>query len=84
MSSSDPAQKAMAIRSNRRKLPVIAEAMITSAASPTAMIFGTPRYPAARVMPMNSVTIVSAFRMKRSMTLNAPQKRPKRSRISRA
>ncbi len=33
---------------------------------------------------MNSVTMVSPFRMNRSMTLNMPQKRPKRSRISRA
>ena len=33
---------------------------------------------------MNSVTMVRAFRMKRSMTLNAPQNLPNRSRISRA
>ncbi len=33
---------------------------------------------------MNSVTIVSAFRMNKSITLNAPQNLPKRSRISRA
>ncbi len=84
MSSSDPMQNAIAIRSNRRKLPVIAEAMMTSAASPTAMTLGTPRNPAASVMPMNSVTMVSALRMNRSMTLNAPQNRPNRSRISRA
>ena len=31
---------------------------------------------------MNSVTIVRAFKMNRSMTLNAPQNLPKRSRIS--
>jgi hypothetical protein len=35
-------------------------------------------------MPMNSVTMVSAFKMNRSMTENAPQNFPKRSRISRA
>ena len=62
----------------------MAEQMITSAASPTATILGTPRYPAARAIPMNSVMIVSAFSKKRSMTLKAPQNRPKRSRISRA
>ena len=33
---------------------------------------------------MNSVTIVSALRMNRSMTSNAPQNLPNRSRISRA
>ncbi len=33
---------------------------------------------------MNSVMIVSALRMNRSMTLNAPQNLPNRSRISRA
>ena len=33
---------------------------------------------------MNSVTMVSAFKMKRSMTLNAPQNLPKRSMMSRA
>ena len=33
---------------------------------------------------MNSVTMVSAFNRNRSMTLNAPQNLPKRSRISRA
>ena len=55
---------------------------MTSAARPTAMILGTPRKPAASVIPMNSVTIVSALRTKRSITLNAPQNRPKRSRIS--
>ena len=33
---------------------------------------------------MNSVTMVSAFSMNRSMTLNAPQNLPKRSRIRRA
>jgi hypothetical protein len=35
-------------------------------------------------MPMNSVMIVRALRMNRSMTLNAPQNLPNRSRISRA
>lgn len=35
-------------------------------------------------MPMNSVTIVSAFSRNRSITLNAPQNLPKRSKISRA
>ena len=58
--------------------------MITTAASSTDGTFGRPRYPAARVIPMNSVTIVSAFRMNKSITLNAPQNRPNRSRISRA
>ena len=33
---------------------------------------------------MNSVTMVSALRMNRSMTENAPQNLPNRSRISRA
>ena len=68
MRSSDPAQNATAIRSNLRKLPVDAAARITPAASSTATSLGTPRYPAARVIPMNSVTRVSAFRMSRSMT----------------
>ena len=84
ISSSDPAQNVTAIRSNRRKLPVNAAAMITPAASTTATSFGTPRYPAASVIPMNSVTMVSALRMNRSMTENAPQNLPNRSRISRA
>ena len=39
---------------------------------------------APRLMPMNSVTMVSALSRNRSMTLNAPQNLPKRSRISRA
>ncbi len=43
ISSSDPAQKVMAIRSKRRKLPVNAAAMITPAASTTATSLGTPR-----------------------------------------
>ena len=43
ISSSEPAQNATAIRSNRRKLPVNAAAMITPAASSTATSFGTPR-----------------------------------------
>ena len=43
ISSSDPAQNAIAIRSNLRKLPVNAAAMITPAASTTATSFGTPR-----------------------------------------
>ena len=43
MSSSDPAQNVTAIRSNLRKLPVNAAAMITPAASTTATSLGTPR-----------------------------------------
>ena len=43
MSSSEPRQNVIAIRSNRRKLPVNAEAMITAAAAQTATTFGTPR-----------------------------------------
>ena len=35
-------------------------------------------------MPMNSVMIVSALSMNRSMTENAPQNLPNRARISRA
>ena len=65
MRSSDPAHNATAIRSNLRKLPVAAAARITPAASSTATSFGTPRYPAAMVIPMNSVTRVSALRMSR-------------------
>ena len=84
MSSSDPAQNVTAIRSNLRKLPVNAAARITTAASSTATSLGTPRYPAARVIPMNSVTSVSAFRMSRSSTESVPQNLPNRSMISRA
>ena len=84
ISSRDPAQNVMAIRSNRRKLPVNAVEMITPAARTTARILGTPRYPAASVMPMNSVMIVSALRMNRSNTSNAPQNFPNRAMISRA
>ena len=36
------------------------------------------------MIPMNSVTSVSALRMNRPMTLKAPQNLPNRSRISRA
>jgi hypothetical protein len=43
ISSSDPAQNVTAIRSNRRKLPVNAAAMMTPAASTTATSLGTPR-----------------------------------------
>ena len=61
-----------------------AAARITQAASGTATSLGTPRYPAARIIPMNSVTRVSAFRMNRSMTSSAPQNFPNLSMISRA
>jgi len=54
----------IAIRSNLRKLPVNAAARMIPAASTTATSLGTPRYPAASVIPMNSVTMVSALRMK--------------------
>ena len=43
MSSSEPAQNVIATRSNARKLPVNAVAMITPAAKSTATTFGTPR-----------------------------------------
>ena len=84
MRSSDPTHNATAIRSNRRKLPVAAAARITPAASSTAISLGTPRYPAAMVIPMNSVTRVSALRMIRSATMSVAQDRPNRSMISRA
>ena len=84
MSSSEPAHNITAIRSNLRKLPVDAAARITPAASSTAATLGTPRYPAARVIPMNSVTRVSAFRMSRLITSSTPQNRPNLSMISRA
>ena len=58
--------------------------MTTPAASTTEGTFGRPRYPAASVTPMNSVTSVSELRMNKSIKLNAPQNFPNRSRISRA
>ena len=43
ISSSEPTQNVIAIRSNRRKDPVNAEAMMIAAAAATAMTLGTPR-----------------------------------------
>ena len=43
MSSSEPMQKHIAIRSNARKEPVNAVAMMIPAAKSTARILGTPR-----------------------------------------
>ncbi len=71
-------------RSQLRKLPVAVIATSASAATGTAMSALTPKYPSARQTPMNSVTIVRKLRMNRSPTENQPQKRPKRSLISRA
>ncbi|GAA3077744.1 hypothetical protein GCM10020000_74220 [Streptomyces olivoverticillatus] len=72
------------MRSNLRNDPVDAATTTMAAASSTPGTFGSPRYPTASVMPMNSVTIVSALSRNRSMTENAPQNFPNRSRISRA
>ena len=58
--------------------------MVSAAAMQTPTIFGHAEESSTNVMPMNSVTIVSALRMNRSMTLNAPQNLPKRSKMSRA
>ena len=58
--------------------------MVSSAAIATPHSFGSPRKSRPRLTPMNSVTMVSPLRMNRSMTLNAPQNLPNRSRISRA
>lgn len=58
----------------------------TSAAADTGTTtyFETPMYSAARLMPMNSVTMVKKLSKNRSPTENQPQPRPKRSLISRA
>ncbi len=71
-------------RSKRRKLPVLTAPITATVAMTTVGNLGRPRYPMAREIPMNSVTMVSALRMKRSMTLNAPQNLPKRSKMRRA
>ena len=43
ISSSEPTQNVIAIRSNRRNDPVNADAMMIRAAPATAITFGTPR-----------------------------------------
>ena len=69
-------------RSQKRKLPLAVIATRATAAIGTAMNFETPKYPSARLTPMNSVTIVRKFKRNRSPTENQPQNRPKRSLIS--
>ena len=72
-------------RSNRRKSPVLAATMIKAAATMTPGDLGHAEIvERQRLMPMNSVTIVSALSRKRSMTLKAPQNLPNRSKMSRA
>ena len=71
-------------RSQRRKLPLAMIATNATAEIGTTMYLETPMYSAARLMPMNSVTIVKKFSRNRSPTENQPQPRPKRSLISRA
>ena len=71
-------------RSHRRKLPVAVITTRATAAMGTEMYSLTPKYPRARLTPMNSVAMVRKFRMKRSPTEKAPQNLPKRSLMSRA
>ncbi len=70
--------------SHRRNDPPATTANSRTAAAGIAITFGQPRNPSASATPMNSVTIVKAFRISRSPTLNAPQNLPKRSKINRA
>ncbi|CAJ4016589.1 Uncharacterised protein [Burkholderia pseudomallei] len=63
---------------------MLTAAIVSAAAMHTPATFDTPKKSSTNVMPMNSVTIVSAFRMNRSITLNAPQNLPKRSKMRRA
>ena len=74
----------IANRSKRLKSPVLTAAMVSAAATHTPATFGSPKKSRTNVMPMNSVTIVSALSRNRSITLNAPQNLPKRSKIRRA
>ena len=69
-------------RSQRRKLPVAVIATSATAATGTATYLLTPKYPRARLTPMNSVTIVRKFRRNRSPTENDPQNFPNRSMIN--
>ncbi len=50
----------------------------------TEMYSLTPKYPRAKLTPMNSVAMVRKFKRNRSPTENAPQNLPNRSMISRA
>ena len=72
------------IRSHRRKLPPEVMATRATAASGTDRKRLTPKYPRAKLTPMNSVTTVRRSSMKRSPTANVPHRRPKRSKIRRA
>ena len=69
-------------RSHRRKLPVAVIAMRATAAIGTEMYSLTPKYPRARLTPMNSVAMVRKFKRNRSPTENAPQNLPNRSMIN--
>lgn len=71
-------------RSQRRNEPPATTANNSTAAAGTATIFGQPKNPRAIDTPMNSVTIVNAFKISRSPTLKAPQNLPNRSKIKRA
>ncbi len=79
-----PATNTNIMRSHFWKLPVMVIRTRSSAATGTEAYLLTPRYSSANATPMNSVTMVRKLRMKRSITENAPQKRPNRSRIRRA
>ncbi len=71
-------------RSQRLNEPPATTANNSTAAAGTATNFGQPRNPRAIDTPMNSVTIVNAFKINRSPTLKAPQNLPNRSKIKRA
>ena len=71
-------------RSQRRKLPLTVMPIRRSAAMGTAMKMLRPKYCPARLMPMNSVLMVRKLSKKMPPAENQPQKRPKRSLMSRA